>query len=64
MLELVSKGTVEAPGLRPGKTEVGVGSSLSCRSTHVNTMLLSKPKGHKGKNNLDHRYFKTFGKQH
>lgn len=23
MLELVSKGTVEAPGLRPGKTEVG-----------------------------------------
>lgn len=24
MLELVSKGTVEAPGLRPGKTEVGV----------------------------------------
>lgn len=30
MLELVSKGTVAAPGLRPGKTEVGIGSSLSC----------------------------------
>lgn len=31
--------------------------------THMNTPLLPRPKGHKGKNNLDHRHFKTFRKQ-